>query len=91
MPLFNLKILKNVYLFSLNFQGDYFPAIATFKNAKVKLNFGPRFKFPPPRNLKVRPMCHRAEEVVIEQSLSDMRFFTENDGKLALNNYIMSP
>jgi len=77
--------------FSNIYMGDYFPAIATYKNAKVKLNFGPRFKFPPPGSLKVRPMCHRAEEVVIEQSLSDMRFFTENDGKLTLNNYIMSP
>ena len=36
-------------------------------------------------------MCERAEEVVIEQSLSDMKFFTENEGKLGLNNYLMSP
>jgi len=77
--------------FSNIYMGDYFPAIATFKNAKVKLNFGPRFKFSPPKNLKVRPMCERAEEVVIEQSLSDMKFFTENEGKLGLNNYLMSP
>ena len=84
--------IKNVYLCTFTyFQGDYFPAIATFKNAKVKLNFGPRFKFSPPKNLKVRPMCERAEEVVIEQSLSDMKFFTENEGKLGLNNYLMSP
>ena len=82
---------ENKNNFSINFQGDYFPAIATFKNAKVKLNFGPRFKFSPPKNLKVRPMCERAEEVVIEQSLSDMKFFTENEGKLGLNNYLMSP
>ena len=24
-------------------------------------------------------MCHRAEEMAIEQSLADMKFFTEND------------
>ena len=74
-----------------HFQGDYFPAVATYKNAKVRMNFGPRFKFPPPKDLKARPMCVRAEEVAVEQSLSDMKFFTENDGKLRLDNYVMSP
>jgi len=77
--------------FSNIYMGDYFPAVATYRNAKVKCNFGPRFKYPPPKSLKIRPMCHRAEEMAIEQSLADMKFFTENDGKLTLNNYVMSP
>ena len=80
-----------IFLFNNFFQGDYFPAVATYRNAKVKCNFGPRFKYPPPKSLKIRPMCHRAEEMAIEQSLADMKFFTENDGKLTLNNYVMSP
>ena len=73
------------------YRGDYYPAIATYKHAKVKLNFGPRFKFAPPKDLKWKPMSARAEEAAIEQTLSDMKFFTEYDGKLRLDNYVMSP
>ena len=69
--------------------GDYYPAVATYKNAKVKLNFGLRkFNFPPPKDLQWKPMCKRAEEAAVEQTLADMKFFTENDGKLRLDNYI---
>ena len=71
--------------------GDYFPAIATYKNAKVKANFGPKFKYPPPKDLKWKPMTARAEEFAIEQTLADMKFFTEYDGQLRLDNYVMSP
>ena len=28
-------------------QGDYYPALASYKSAKVKFNFGPKFRFPP--------------------------------------------
>lgn len=73
------------------FQGDYSPAVATYKNAKVKLNFGPRFKCPPPKDLKCKAMSVRADEVAVEQTLADLKFFTENEGKLKLDNYIMSP
>ena len=41
------------------------------------MNFGPRFKCPPPKDFKARPMSARAEEMAIEQTLSDMKFFTE--------------
>ena len=29
------------------FAGDYYPAVASYKCAKVKFNFGPKFRFPP--------------------------------------------
>ena len=47
--------------------------------------------YPPPKSLKIRPMCHRAEEMAIEQSLADMKFFTEYEGRLTLRDYVMSP
>ena len=43
-------------------QGDYFPAVASYKNAKVRLNFGPKFRFPP-KGYKYKPMSARAEQV----------------------------
>ena len=36
-------------------------------------------------------MSARAEEAVLEQTVADMRFFTEHEGKLKLDNYTMSP
>ena len=44
----------------------------------------------PPKNVKLRPMSARAEEAAIDQTVADMRFFTENEGKLRLDNYSMS-
>ena len=35
-------------------------------------------------------MSARAEEAAIDQTVADMRFFTENEGKLRLDNYSMS-
>ena len=67
-------------------QGDYYPALASFKNAKVKVNFGPKFSFPP-KDLKFRPMSDRAEELAVEQAMSDMRFFAENESNLTLDSY----
>jgi hypothetical protein len=36
-------------------------------------------------------MSARAEQVAIEQSMADMRFFTEKEGVLSLANYTSSP
>ena len=36
-------------------------------------------------------MSARAEEASIDQTVADMRFFTEKQGKLRLDNYSMSP
>jgi hypothetical protein len=40
--------------------GIYFPSIALFRNAVVRANFGPDFRYPPP--LESRPMCECAPE-----------------------------
>ena len=63
--------------------------MSTYKHAKVKLTFGPKFKFPPKNVEDFRPMSRRAEEMAVEQTLADMKFFTENEGKLRLDNYSM--
>lgn len=105
----NLKPLKgSKIIFYLNgknlgeaftdiYGGDYYPAIATYKQAKVKANFGPKFRYPPPREAYSKPenlwkpMSARAEEAAVEQSLADMKFFTEYEGRLTLRDYVMSP
>ena len=56
----------------------------------MKLNFGPKFKYAPPKHLELKPLSERAKEVAVEQCLADMKFFTENDGRLRLDNYVMS-
>eukprot|EP00095_Tigriopus_kingsejongensis_P010432 maker-scaffold294_size218657-snap-gene-0.20 protein:Tk10432 transcript:maker-scaffold294_size218657-snap-gene-0.20-mRNA-1 annotation:"hypothetical protein SINV_13294" len=66
------------------YEGDYFPSISSFRCAKVKANFGPKFRFPP-KGVQCRPMSARAEEMAVEQSLADMRFFAEKDGTLSLD------
>ena len=50
--------------FSDIFEGDYFPAVASYKCAKVRMNFGPKFRFPP-KGFKYKPMSARAEQVTI--------------------------
>ena len=84
-----LKQKKNKAHDQTFFQGDYTPSVATYKHAKVRFNFGPKFRHPP-KNVKFRPMSARAEEAAIDQTVADMRFFTENEGKLRLDNYSMS-
>ena len=73
-----------------SFQGDYTPSVATYKHAKVRFNFGPKFRYPP-KNVKLSPMSARAEDAAIDQTVADMRFFAENEGKIRLDNYSMSP
>jgi len=34
-------------------------------------------------------MSKRAEEMAVEQTLADMKFFTESEGKLSLDKYVM--
>ena len=67
--------------------------VATYRHAKVKMNYGPKFRHPPPPkdDLKFRPMSQRSEEAALEQAMSDMKFFTENEGKLKLDSFAMSP
>ena len=62
------------------YRGEYHPAAGIYKNAHIKFNFGPRFKHPPTGLTKFRPMCERARELEIEQSVADMRYFSDKDG-----------
>jgi len=67
------------------YEGVYYPAISLYKNITVRVNFGPTFANPP-TDVEFRPMCERAQDLLIEQSVADMVFFTENEGKLTLDS-----
>jgi len=73
------------------YSGEYYPGIGLFKNAHVKLNFGPKFKFKP-EGLSVgyKPISERTKELEVEQVVADMKFFTEQEGKLRIDNYFMT-
>jgi hypothetical protein len=34
-------------------------------------------------------MSKRSEEMAVEQTLADLKFFTEHEGSLRLDNYVM--
>ncbi|VDK43076.1 unnamed protein product [Anisakis simplex] len=72
------------------YAGFYYPAVSLYQNATIKCNFGPTFRFAPPRG--VRAMCERVEEAYVEQTLSDIVFLVENEKKLAeeTNAYLAS-
>jgi len=73
------------------YAGDYYPAVALYKYAKVKVNFGPKFRNPPKEATGYKPMSERAADMEVEQTMADMRFFSQMDGRLTLENYFMSP
>lgn len=58
----------------------------TVVQAHIKFNFGPRFKSPPVGAPRFKPMSERAREMEIEQSVADMRYFTDKEG-LKIENY----
>lgn len=70
------------------YRGEYYPAAGLYKQAHIKFNFGPRFKHPPVGAPKFRPMCERARELEVEQSMADMRFFSDKEG-LKIDNYVI--
>jgi Set1/Ash2 histone methyltransferase complex subunit ASH2 len=52
------------------------------------LNFGPSFKHAEVlEQYKCAGMHERVEEIACEQVMSDLMYFTENDGKLRLDTY----
>ena len=71
-------------------KGDYYPSVSSYRNAKVRMNFGPKFRCPP-KGFKFKPFSARAEQVAIEQSMADMRWFTEREGRLSLTHYTSTP
>ncbi|KAG8190783.1 hypothetical protein JTE90_005819 [Oedothorax gibbosus] len=64
--------------------GTYYPGVSLYKSCTVSLNFGPKFKYPPSE--KCKPICDLAHEATIEQTMTDLLYFTENKGKLRLDN-----
>ncbi|XP_054711845.1 set1/Ash2 histone methyltransferase complex subunit ASH2-like [Uloborus diversus] len=88
-PLFGSKIVfyKNGKNMGVAFEninvGTYYPAVSLYKSVTVTLNFGPEFKYPPNENYK--PIYDLADEATIEQTMTDLLFFTENKGKLRLD------
>ncbi|XKL67448.1 hypothetical protein PGB90_002939 [Kerria lacca] len=68
------------------YDGQYYPTVSLYKSCVLSLNFGPDFKYPPSKDqYPFRAMWERAEETICEQTLSDLVFLTENDGKLKLD------
>jgi len=73
------------------YDGEYYPAISLYKYSKVKINFGPKFRHSPKETSGFKPMSERAKDMEVEQTMADMRFFSQMDGRLTLENYFMSP
>ncbi|XP_072939458.1 set1/Ash2 histone methyltransferase complex subunit ASH2 isoform X2 [Epargyreus clarus] len=69
------------------YQGCYYPSVSLHKNITVSVNFGPNFKYPPNTNYAYRPMSEKAEEAICEQTMADLLYLTENEGKLRLDNF----
>ncbi|XP_022910633.1 set1/Ash2 histone methyltransferase complex subunit ASH2 [Onthophagus taurus] len=70
--------------------GSYYPILSLHKNTTVSVNFGPNFKCAPPQDqFKYRGMFEKAEEAISEQTMADMLYLTENEGKLRLENFVM--
>lgn len=67
-------------------RGAYFPTLSIHKSATVSVNFGPNFKYAP-NDLTFRGMHDKAEEAIAEQSMADMLYLTENEGKLRLDTF----
>ncbi|CAG5041371.1 unnamed protein product [Parnassius apollo] len=69
------------------YQGCYYPTVSLHKNITVSVNFGPNFKFSPSAEYNYRPMSEKAEEAICEQTMADLLYLTENEGKLRLDNF----
>ncbi|XP_046668089.1 set1/Ash2 histone methyltransferase complex subunit ASH2 isoform X1 [Homalodisca vitripennis] len=69
------------------YAGSYFPALSIHKSATVSVNFGPTFKCPPVTDYNYRGMYEKAEEAICEQTMADLLYLTENEGKLRLDTY----
>ncbi|KAI1711928.1 set1/Ash2 histone methyltransferase complex subunit ash-2 [Ditylenchus destructor] len=85
--------------FSDIYAGYYYPAVSLFRNATVRCNFGPIFKYPPP-GLKsaakiesltdvgdaILPMSERAEQIHVEQCLADMLYMVCEEEEINRRN-----
>jgi len=66
------------------YNGTYYPSVSLYRNITVSVNFGPKFKHPP-TDISFRGVNERCEEAMSEQTLADMMYFVENEGKLRLD------
>ncbi|KAI1727461.1 set1/Ash2 histone methyltransferase complex subunit ash-2 [Ditylenchus destructor] len=79
--------------------GFYYPAVSLFRNATLRCNFGPTFKYPPPglkSTAKVQsltddgdailPMSERAEQIHVEQCLADMLYMVCEEEEINRRN-----
>ncbi|CAD7084297.1 unnamed protein product [Hermetia illucens] len=92
-----LKGSKIIYLKNGESQGEaftdiyggvYFPTVSIHKNATVSVNFGPNFKHPDVlQQFNAKGMHERIEDLICEQTMSDLLYFTENDGRLRLDTF----
>ncbi|XP_037868744.1 set1/Ash2 histone methyltransferase complex subunit ASH2 isoform X1 [Bombyx mori] len=73
--------------FSDIYRGCYYPAVSLHRTATLSVNFGPSFKYQPSTHYPYRPMSEKAEEAICEQTMADMLYLTENEGKLRLDNF----
>ncbi|XP_017774285.1 PREDICTED: set1/Ash2 histone methyltransferase complex subunit ASH2 isoform X3 [Nicrophorus vespilloides] len=69
--------------------GSYYPTLSLHKSATVSVNFGPNFKFAPNTDIVYKAMNQKAEEAICEQTMADIIYLTENEGKLRLDNFVM--
>ncbi|RZC38181.1 set1/Ash2 histone methyltransferase complex subunit ASH2 [Asbolus verrucosus] len=71
------------------YQGSYFPTVSIHKSATVSVNFGPNFKHPPSSDYNYKGMHQKAEEAICEQTIADIIYLTENEGKLRLDSFVL--
>ena len=73
------------------YNGEYFPGVGLYKSAHIKYNFGPKFKFRPEGiNVSYKPISDRVKELEVEQTMADMLYFTDHEGKLRIDNYYIA-
>jgi len=70
--------------------GTYYPTLSLYKSITVRVNFGPDFDAPPTDH-EYHGMHERVEGQVIEQTMADLLYLTENEGRLLLDNAVPMP
>lgn len=72
------------------YQGSYYPSLSLHRNITVSVNFGPNFKYPPSKKeYNWKPMSERGEEAICDQTVADLLFLTENEGRLRLDSFVL--
>lgn len=71
------------------YQGSYYPTFSLHKNVTITANFGPNFKHMPSKEFNWRGLNEKAEEAICEQTMADVIYLTENEGKLRLDSFVL--